>query len=67
LVKGDHKHYVELQTPAPDRGQITGGPRISSVPFRSIRRPDGFRSDDDELRRIRRMLEENDRRDIKLC
>jgi hypothetical protein len=67
LVKGDHKHYVELQTPVPDRGQIIGGHPRSAVPFCSIRRPDGFRSDDDELRRIRRMLEENDRRDIKLC
>jgi hypothetical protein len=66
LVKGDRKHYVELQTPAPDRGRIIGGPRIAPVPFCSIRRPDGFRSDDDELRRIRQMLEENDCRDIKL-
>jgi hypothetical protein len=66
MVKGDRKHYVELQVPAPDRRQIIGGPRVSLVPFCSIRRPDGFRSDDDELRRIRRMLEENDRRDIKL-
>jgi len=67
LVKGDRKHYVELHIPVPNHGQIIGAPGISSVPFCSIRRPDGFRSDDDESRRIRQMLEENDRRDIKLC
>jgi hypothetical protein len=67
LVKGDRKHYVELHAPAPDRGHIIGGPRSLTVPFCSIRRPDRFRSEDDELRHIRKMLEENDRRDIKLC
>jgi hypothetical protein len=66
MVKGDRKHYVELHTPAPDRGQIIGGHPRLAVPFCSIRRQDGFQRDDDELRRIRQMLEDNDRSDIKL-
>ncbi len=66
LIKGDHKHCVELQTPAPARGLIMSARSGSAVPFCSIYRPDGFRSHDDEFLRIRKMLEENDRRDIKL-
>jgi len=65
MVKADRKHYVELHTPTPDRGQI-GGHLRSAVPFCSIRRQDGFQCDDDDLRRIRQMLEENGRSDIKL-
>jgi hypothetical protein len=66
MVKGDRKHYVELHTQAPDRGQIIGGHPRLAVPFCSIRRQDGFLRDDDELRRIRQMLEDNGRSDIKL-
>jgi hypothetical protein len=66
LVKGDRKHYVELHTPALDRGQIIGTHPTLAVPFCSIHRPDGFRSNDDQLRRIRHMLEHNGRRDIQL-
>jgi hypothetical protein len=67
LVKGDHKkHYVELQTPVPDRGQIIGSHPGSSVPFCSIYRSDGFRNDDEELRHVRQMLEGNEGCDIRL-
>jgi hypothetical protein len=66
LVKGDHKHYVELQTTTPDRGQIIGTHPTPAVPFCTIRRRDGFKRDDDELRHIRHMLEDYDRSDIKL-
>jgi hypothetical protein len=67
FIKGDHKHHVELQTPAPARGTIISGHTRSAVPFCSIYRPDDFRNHDEEFLRIRKMLEENDRRDIKLA
>jgi hypothetical protein len=66
LVNVGAKRYVELQTPAPDRGQvICAHPRLA-IPFDSIYRTDGFRHDDDEQRHIRQMLTENDRPGVKL-
>jgi len=66
LVKVGPTRYVELQTQAPNRGQVICGHPRSMIPFRSIYRPDGFRRDDDEQRHIRQMLTENDCPDIKL-
>jgi hypothetical protein len=66
LVRAGTMRYVELQTPAPNRGQvICGCPRLA-IPFDSIYRSDGFRHDDDEKHRITQMLAEHDRPDIKL-
>jgi hypothetical protein len=65
LVNIDRKHYIELQTPVPNRGVICAHSR-AAVPFSSICRPDGFRHDDDERRDILQMLGQNDRLDIRL-
>lgn len=66
LVKIGPMRYVELQTPAANRGQIIYAHPRSAIPFRSIYRPDGFRRDNDERRRIGQMLAENDGADVKL-
>jgi len=66
LAKVGGKRYVELQTPVPDAGGVISAHPTPAIPFGSIRRPDGFRHDDDERRSIRQMLEENDRTDITL-
>jgi hypothetical protein len=60
LVK--ENNYVELQTSdPPDRGEVICAHSRSAIPFSSINRPTGFRSDDDERRRVLQMLEENGR------
>jgi hypothetical protein len=66
LVKVGTARYVELHTPAPNRGPLISGHPPSAVPFDSIYRPDGFRRDEDEQRLIRQMLTENCRTDIQL-
>jgi hypothetical protein len=58
LIKENH---VELQTPEPSRGEVICAHPRSAVPFSSINRPAGFRSDDHERRRVLQMLEENNR------
>ena len=66
LVRLGPMRYVELQTLAPNRGQVIHAHPSLAIPFRSIHRPDGFRRDDDERRRIEQMLAEIDGANVKL-
>ena len=59
LVK--ENNHVELQTSEPLGGEVICAHPRSAIPFSSIDRPAGFRSDDDERRRVLQMLEENGR------